>query len=149
MVSRLWTRFGDSGYERSRPRSDNILPRNFSGRLELVVVSKTAILEQPSVTLDQQGTHEKRDEVLSKVVAQKGLETSGYQVFTDLDDAEFSWENDQLDVDAVFRPGVDTPSSPTAFDDLEMGGSAENPILLNEQEDKENYPPPLTTPVCE
>ena len=68
----------------------------------------------------------------------------------DLDDAEFYWKNDQLDVDTVFRSGIDTPFSPTAFDDLEMGGSAENHILLDEEEDKENYPPPTTTtPVSE
>ena len=92
-----------------------------------------------------------RDEVLSSVGAQEGLDTSGYQVSPsdDLDDVEFYWENDQLDVDAVFRPGIDTPFSPTAFDDLEMGGSAENPILLEEDEYKETSPPPPTTPVSE
>ena len=52
-------------------------------------------------------------------------------------------------MDAVFRPGLDTPFSPTAFDELEMGGSAEDPILLDEEEDKENSPPPTTTPVSE
>ena len=53
-------------------------------------------------------------------------------------------------MDAVFRPGIDTPVSPTAFDYLELGGgSAENPILLDEGEDKENSPPPPTTPVSE
>ena len=55
--------------------------------------------------------------------------------------------NSQLDVDAVFWPGIDTPFSPTAFDDLEMGVSPGNPILLDEEEDKENSPP--TTPVSE
>ena len=45
-------------------------------------------------------------------------------------------------MDAVFRPGIDTPFSPTTFDDLLMGdGSVENPILLDEQEDKENAAP--------
>ena len=29
------------------------------------------------------------------------------------------------------------------------GGSAENPILLDEEEDKENSPSPATTPVSE
>ena len=58
--------------------------------------------------------------------------------------------NDQLDLDAVFRPGIDTPFQPTAFDDLEMGGgSAGNPILLDEEENKENSRPPPTTPVSE
>ena len=99
------------------------------------------------VTPNQQGTHEMRDEVLSSVGAED-MDTSGYQVSAELDDVEFFWENDQLDVDAVFRPGIDTPFSPTAFQDLELGGSAENPILLDEEEDKENSPP-ATTPVSE
>ena len=91
-----------------------------------------------------------RDEVLSSVGAQEGLDTSGYQVSAaDLDDVEFLYENNQLHVDAVFRPGIDTPFSRTTLDDLEMGGSAENPILLDEEEDKENSPPTTTTPVSE
>ena len=65
------------------------------------------------------------------------MDTSVYQV-SDLDDADFYRENDQLDVDAVFRLGIDTPFSPTAFDDLELGGSAEYCILLDEEEDKEH-----------
>ena len=48
-------------------------------------------------------------------------------------------------MDAVFRPGIDTPFSPTILDDLLMGdGSVENPIVLDEEEDKENAPPPTT-----
>ena len=58
-------------------------------------------------------------------------------------------DKDQIDVDAVFRPGIDTPFSATAFEDLEKGGSAENTVLLDEEEDKENSPPPTTTPVSE
>ena len=66
---------------------------------------------------------------------------------SDLEDIEFNWENPQLDMDAVFRPGIDNPFSPTTFDDLLMGdGSVENPIVLVEEEDKENTPPPPTTP---
>ena len=86
---------------------------------------------------------EMRDEVLSSVGAQY-LDTSSYQV-SDLEDIEFNWEDSQLDMDAVFRPGIDTPFSPTTFDDLLMGdGSVENPIVLVEEEDKENAPPPTT-----
>ena len=88
---------------------------------------------------------EMRDEVLSSIGAQD-TDTSGYQV-PDLEDAYFYWGKDQLDVDAVFKSGVDTPFSSAAFDDLEMWQSAENPILLDEEEDKENSPP--TTPVSE
>ena len=48
----------------------------------------------------------------------------------------------------MFRPGIDTRFSPTVFDDLLMGDeSVENPIVLDEQQDKENAPP--TTPVSE
>ena len=100
------------------------------------------------ITRTQQGTHEMRDGVLLGLGAQEGLDIRGYQVPADLHDVEFYWENDQLDVDSVFRPGIDTPFLQTAFDDLEMGGSAENPILLDEGEDKENSPPTIT-PVSE
>ena len=85
-----------------------------------------------------------RDEVLSSVGAQD-LDTSSYQV-SDLENIEFNWENSQLDMDAVFRPGIDTPFSPTTFDDLSMKESVENPIVLDEEEDQENAtPPPSTT----
>ena len=75
-------------------------------------------LAQVSITPNQEGTMEMRDEVLSSVGAQD-MDTSGYQV-SDLDDAEFHWENDQLDVNAVFRPGIDTSFSPSTFNDYEM-----------------------------
>ena len=84
-----------------------------------------------------------RDEVLSSVGA-RDLDTSSYQVSV-LEDIEFNWENSQLDLDAMFRPGIDTPFSPTTFDDLSMEGSVEDPIVLDKNEDKKNAPP--TTPV--
>ena len=103
-------------------------------------------LARVPITPNQEGTMEMRDEVLSSVGAQD-LDTSSNQV-SDLEDIEFNWENSQLDMDSVFRPGIDTPFSPTVFDDLLMGvGSVENPIVLDEEQDKENAPP--TTPVSE
>ena len=96
-------------------------------------------LARVPITPNHEGTMEMRDEVLSSVGAQD-LDTSSYQV-SDLEDIEFNWENSQLDMDSVFRPGIDTPFSPTVFDDLLMGdGSVENPIVLDEEEDKENAP---------
>ena len=84
-----------------------------------------------------------REKVLSKVGAQD-LDTSSYQV-SDLEDIEFNWEGSQLDMDVVFRPGKDTPFSPTTLVDLMMGdGSVKNPFVLDEDEDKENAPPPTT-----
>ena len=87
---------------------------------------------------------EMRDEVLSSVGAQD-LDTSSYQV-SDLEDIVFNWEDSQLD--SVFRPGIDTLFAPYTFDDLSMGGSAENPIVLGEEEDNENSAP-TTTPVSD
>ena len=55
----------------------------------------------------------------------------------------------QLDVDAIFRPGIDTPVSPSTCNDFEMGSMAENRILIDEEQDKEVSPPLPTTPVSE
>ena len=100
-------------------------------------------LSRVPTTPNQEGTMEMRDEVLSSVGAQD-LDTSSYQV-SNLEDIEFNWESSELD--AVFRPGIDTPFSPTTVGDLSMEGSVENPIVLDEEEDKENAPP--TTLVTE
>ena len=103
-------------------------------------------LPRVPISPNQEGTMEMREEVLSSVGAQD-LDTSSYQVY-DLEDIEFIWEIDQLDLNAVFRPGIDIPYSPTTFDDLSMeGSSVENPIVLDEDEDKENAAP--STPVSE
>ena len=100
-------------------------------------------LSRVPITPNQEGTMEMRDEVLSSVGAQD-LDTSSY-IVPDLADITFNWENSQLDMDAVFRPDIDTPFSPTIFDDLSMEGSVENPIVLDEEEeDKDNAPPPST-----
>ena len=101
-------------------------------------------LPRVPITQKQKGTMKMRDEVLSIVGAQH-LDTSSYQV-SDLEDIEFNWENSKLDMDAVFRPVMDTPFSPTTFDDFSLEGSVENLIVLDEEEDKENAPPPPTTP---
>ena len=85
---------------------------------------------------------EMRDEVLSTVGAQD-LDNSSYQVY-DLEDIELNCEKSQLDMDAMIRPGIDTPFSPTTFEDSSMEGSIENPIVLDEEEDKEKAPPPST-----
>ena len=100
-------------------------------------------LARVPITPNQDETMEMRDEVLSSVGAQD-LDTGSYQV-SDLEDIQFNWENSQLDLDAVFRPGIETPFSPTTFDYFLMSdGSVENPVVLDEEEDKENALPPTT-----
>ena len=86
------------------------------------------------ITQSNEGAMEMKDEVLSCVRAQD-LDTSSYRV-TDLEDIEFNWENSQLDKDTVLRPSTDTPFYPTTFDDFSMEGLVENPIVLNEEEDR-------------
>ena len=88
--------------------------------------------------------------MLSDLGAQ-GMETSWYQLSKQAD-VEFYCENNQLDIDAVFRPDIDTPFSPSTFNNLEMCSMAENLILIDEEQDKEiSSPPPAplhpTTPV--
>ena len=101
-------------------------------------------LTRVPITPNQEGTMEMRDEVLSSVGAQD-LDTSSHQV-SDLEYIDFNWENSQLDMDAVFRPGIDTAFSPITFDVLSMEGSVENPIELDGEEDKENCRLPSSTP---
>ena len=96
-------------------------------------------------TPSQQRTHEMRDKVLSSVGPQD-LDTSCYQL-TDLEDIEFNWKNSQLDMDAVYRPGIDTSFSPTTFDYLSMERSGGNPIVMCKEEDKEKFPPFPSTPL--
>ena len=91
------------------------------------------------ITQNQEGTMDMRDQALSSVEAQD-LDTSTFQV-SNVEDIEFNWENSKLDMDEVFTPGIDTPFSTTTFDDLSTGESVENPIVLDEEEDKENSPP--------
>ena len=67
-------------------------------------------LPRVPITPNQEGTMEMKDEVFASVGAQD-LDTSSYQV-SDLEDIEFNWENSQLDLDTVFRPGIDTPFLP-------------------------------------
>ena len=82
-------------------------------------------------------------EVLSSVGAQE-MDTSGYHV-SDLEDIEFCRERNQLGALVVFRRRIGITFSPTALDDLETAGSAENPSLLEEEENKENSPPKSPT----
>ena len=66
------------------------------------------------------------------------MDTRSYEV-SELDVIEFVWENPQLEVDALFRPTTDTSFSQTAFDSLEKVRPVENPILLDDEQDDENW----------
>ena len=79
---------------------------------------------------------EMMDEVLSSVGAQD-MDTSGYQV-SDLEDIECHWESPDFNMNAVFRPGVDTSVSPSTFNDFEICSVTENPFRIHEEQHEEN-----------
>ena len=84
---------------------------------------------------DQQGTFEVREEVLSTGGAQD-TDTKRYEL-CHLEDVEFSWEDPAIDMDSVYRPGLDTPFSPSVFDVFQIQiSTAANPILVDDEEDK-------------
>ena len=41
-------------------------------------------------------------------------------------------------MDAVYRPGIVTPFSPSLFENFPVAGSAEYPIEIDDEQDKEN-----------
>ena len=97
------------------------------------------------ITSNKQVKIETRLEVLTSAGAQV-LVASGYAL-PDLEVIETFWENRKLFLDGVFKPVLDTHFPPTALNDLEMGGSSEIPIVLDEEEVKENSLP--STPVSD
>ena len=117
--------------------------RTSSGGSELDAVSKTNFLNnylaRVLFTPNQERTMEMKDKVLSSLGAQD-MDTSWYQS-SDINKMELYRENDQLDVVAVLKSCIYTLFSPGAFENLEMGGSGENPILLDEEQDNESSPP--------
>ena len=84
-----------------------------------------------------------REKVLSSVGAQD-TNTRGYEL-CDLENNEFSWEDPAVDMDSVYRPGIDTPFSPSISGDFQMGSTTANPITSDGEEDKENSVPVTTT----
>ena len=105
-------------------------------------------LRRVPITPNQQGTFDIREAVLSSVGAQD-TDTRGYEL-SGLEDIEFSWEDPAVDMDSVYRPGIDTPFSPSIFDDLQMEGSTPaNPITVDDEEDKGNSALTTSTPESE
>ena len=81
-----------------------------------------------------------REEVLSNVGTQD-TDTRGYEV-SDLEDIEFTWEDVVVDTDLI-------PIFATIFDGFQMGSTAANPTLVDDEEDREKSAPTITTPDSE
>ena len=100
--------------------------------MEFVVDSQTRNFEQLSGEIfnypNQEGTMKKQDEIFSSV-GEHHMNTSDYQL-SDLEDIEFHWEDPDLNLDAVIRPGIDSQLPLPTFNDFEVGSKVENPILI-------------------
>ena len=72
------------------------------------------------------------------------MSTNEYQV-SNPEDIAFHWEHLDLNMDAVFRPSIGIHFSPSYFNDVEMVSKAQNSLLVDEEQGKENSPPLLTT----
>ena len=70
--------------------------------------------------------HEIKVDALSSVGVQN-MDINKDQA-SDLEDIEFHWEDRDLDMDAVFRPELDTLFPPSTIIDIEIG----NPSLVAE-----------------
>ena len=88
-----------------------------------------------------------REEVLSSVEAQD-TDTKGHEV-SDLEDIESSCEYPPFDMDSIYRPRIDTPFSPSVLDYFQRVSTGANPILVEDEEDKEKSAPTTTTPESE
>ena len=123
MDSRLRSRFSYTYWKISRPRKGNKLPKIPLPAWNLLLRQRHVYLEnqwdQISTTSNQQGSFELREDVRASAGAQD-MDTSGYELSV-LEKIEIFWENPEVDLDAVLRPSIGTPVSPTAFNDLEMG----------------------------
>ena len=74
-------------------------------------------LPRVPITPNQQGTFEMREKILSSVGAQDS-DKKGYEL-SDIEVIEFSWEDPAVDMDSVYRPGIDTPFSPSILNDFQ------------------------------
>ena len=82
-----------------------------------------------------------RVEVFSSVGAQD-LDSSGFQV-SKLEVIDFLCEDPDLDMDAI----IDTIFSNSTFKVFKTNSMTENTVLVDEQQDKVNYPTLPRTPI--
>ena len=152
MGSRFWSRLCYYCSKWFRTKHNNQPTRKTPAAWQLLLSQRPNFLNnhlaRVPITPNQEGTMQMRDEVLSSVGAQD-LDNSSYQV-SDLEDIEFNWEGWQLDIDAVFRPGIDTPSSPTTFEVLSMGGNLKTPLCWTKSKTRRFLlPHSINTGVCQ
>ena len=95
-------------------------------------------LARAPIMPNQQGTWEMQDEVRASV---GDHDVSSNFDPSDMDDIQFHCENPNVEMDAVCRPGIDIPFSPSLFENCPVAGSAEYPKEIDDELDKQ-----LSTP---
>ena len=116
--------------------------------LELPIAASNSLINQKQqfpdnhlarvlITPDQQSTWYMQDEVRASA---GDHDVSSDFVQSDLDDLE----NPNVQMDAVYRPGIDTLFSPSLFENFPVAGSPDDPMEIDDEQDKENEYP--TTP---
>ena len=63
------------------------------------------------------------------------MDTNGYQV-THMEDIACQREDHDLNLDAVFRPSIDTPFSPSNFKKFELNSMAEKPTVTDQENNR-------------
>ena len=130
MVFWLWTRFSNSDCERSCPVKDNKFTRDSSGRMELVVVSKTSFLEQPSSKSSCFSQPAKDYGDAGWNTCKCRCTKHGHKWLSDVLSGRFWILLGKLSVGC--RQCFYLFSS-KMFGEMELGGSAENSILLDKE----------------
>ena len=74
------------------------------------------------------------DDVFPSIIAQE-MDKNGYQM-SNLEVIECHGEDPDVNMDAVFCPGIDTPFSTSTFEKFEMCSRPESPLLIDEDEYK-------------
>ena len=146
MDSGLFTGLCHNHSERYGPRLDNFLLGTSNRSFQLFDKSKTTVPGQPFSSRPHNSQPARHVGDARRGPGQRWCnhDVSSDFVPSDLDDIQFHWENPNIDMDAVYRPGIDTPFSPSLFENIPVAGSADYPIEIDDEQDNENEYP--TTP---
>ena len=162
----LWSCFSSFERKRSRWKHYNQLPGNSAGSLVFLAVPKTKIFGKSLASSSQNsqptGNIWNAIELFSSVGAQDTYR-SWYEL-SDLEDKDSSWEDPAVDMDLCLSISISVFKdmqclstwnrhlfSPSIFDNFQMEGSTvANPIIVDDEENKENSAPTTkTTPESE
>ena len=148
MDSRFWTRLCYYCSKWSRPKCNNQLTINTPSSLAIALVSNTRLFEQSSSASSNYSQPRGINWNERRSTLQCGGSRLGHQQLSSLRSRRHRVQLGRFTIGhgCSVQTRHRHPFSPTTSDDLSMGGSVGNPIVLDESEDKENSPPAPSTP---